>query len=108
MPKLTNLELEGIERALSHELPGLYRKLLFEFGYGRIGPNAEVYHPLTVHDLYAPFFADPSQLFNPYFPLWLSSKEAGTVGNRFGGGKGSLNLARDLAGRLARGTLVGL
>jgi hypothetical protein len=69
MPSLTNPEIEEIERALGHKLPGLYHRLLLELGPGPVGHAAEIYHPLAVRELYEPFFDDPSQLFNPYFPF---------------------------------------
>ena len=69
MPKLTNPEIEDIERAFGHELPGLYHRLLFELGFGLLGPNAEIFHPLAVRELDEPFFDGPGQLFNRYFPF---------------------------------------
>jgi hypothetical protein len=38
-------------------------------GPGALGREAEIYHPLAVRELYEPFFDDPRQLFNPYFPF---------------------------------------
>jgi hypothetical protein len=69
MPALSNPEIEAIARQLGHKLPGLYHRLLFEKGPGPIGPEAEIYHPLAVRELYEPFLDEPSQLFNPYFPF---------------------------------------
>jgi hypothetical protein len=69
MPILTNFEIEDIERALGLKLPGLYHRLLFELGPGPFGLAAEIYHPLAVREFYGPFFDDPRQLFNPYFPF---------------------------------------
>jgi hypothetical protein len=74
MPPLANPEIEEIERALGHKLPGLYHRLLFEIGPGRVGSAAKIYHPLTVRELYEPFFDDPGQLFNPYFPFGCQNK----------------------------------
>lgn len=69
MSKLTNPEIDQFEHALGHQLPGLYRTLLFELGHGKIGSAAEIYHPLNVRDLYEPFFDNPEQLFRVYFPF---------------------------------------
>jgi hypothetical protein len=85
VPQLTNPEIEDIERTLGHKLPRLYHTLLFHLGFGQVGPNAEIYHPLAIRDLYAPFIDDPGELFNPYFPfgcqhikqeLWVIDAEA--------------------------------
>ena len=75
MTTLTIGEISDIERAIGHELPGLYRRLLVEEGYGQFGPDAEIYHPGEVWDLYAPFFDDPEQLFNPYFPFGCQNRK---------------------------------
>jgi len=74
MQPLSNLEIVDIERALGHKLPGLYHKLLFEIGPGRVGSTSEIYHPLAVRELYEPFFDEPGQLFNPYFPFGCQNK----------------------------------
>jgi hypothetical protein len=75
VPKLTNAEIDDIERTLGHTLPGLYRKLLVELGYGGFGLAAEIYHPSRVRELYEPFFDDPTQLFHPYFPFGCQNKK---------------------------------
>ena len=69
MTPLTNSELDQIEAELGHPLPGLYRKLLMAEGYRRPNADVEIYHPAAVWELYEPFFDDPGQLFNPYFPF---------------------------------------
>jgi hypothetical protein len=74
MAAISNQEIEEIERNLGRELPGLYHRLLFEIGPGRIGSAAEIYHPLAVRELYESFFDDPNQLFNPYFPFGCQNK----------------------------------
>jgi hypothetical protein len=74
MPPLSNPEIHDIERNLGHKLPGLYHRLLFEIGPGRFGTAAEIYHPLTVRELYEPFFDDPGQLFRQYFPFGCQNK----------------------------------
>jgi hypothetical protein len=77
MDKLTNQEITEVEKTLGLPLPGLYRKLLIEIGFGRYGQRSdcksnttkELYHPEAVRGLYAPLFNDPSALFHPYFPF---------------------------------------
>ena len=69
MTKLDQNEIDQAEQSLGHKLPGLYHKLLVEIGYGILNPEAEVYHPAEVWELYEPFFEEPEQLFNPYFPF---------------------------------------
>jgi hypothetical protein len=77
MQKLTNPEITEIEKSLGLTLPGLYRKLLVEIGFGSFGQKSdskcnttrEVYHPGEVRDLSSSFFTDPSALFHPYFPF---------------------------------------
>jgi len=69
VPEFTNAEVDLVEQSLGVTLPGLYRRLLTELGPGRIGSSAELYHPSHVRELYEPFFDDPSQLFQPYFPF---------------------------------------
>lgn len=64
MDKLTNAEIDDIERDLGLVLPGLYRKLLVEIGFGDISAAAEIYHPSAIRELYEPFFEDPTELFN--------------------------------------------
>jgi hypothetical protein len=75
MPPLTNPEIESIEQALGYKLPGLYHRLLFEVGPGPLGSEAEIYHPQAVRELYKPFFDDPRQLFNPYFPFGCQNRK---------------------------------
>jgi len=83
MKKLTNQEIAEIEKALGLPLPGLYRKLLSEVGYGRYGQRLdckwnttkELYHPSVVRDLYASFFDDPALLFHPYFPFGCNNEK---------------------------------
>jgi len=69
MPRLTNSEIDTCEDSLGCTVPGLYRKLLVEIGHGTVSPTAEIYHPLSVRDLYEPFFDNPERLFAPYFPF---------------------------------------
>jgi hypothetical protein len=69
MEKLSNPEINKLEETLGVRLPGLYRKLLVELGWGDIGHRCEIYHPSQVRGLYEPFFDDPAQLFAPYFPF---------------------------------------
>ena len=69
MTNLTQAEIGEAEQSLGHKLPELYRKLLAEVGYGILNPEAELYHPAKVWELYEPFFDEPEQLFDPYFPI---------------------------------------
>lgn len=87
MPALSSGEIDAIERDLSTTLPGLYRRLLADIGPGTFGA-VQIYHPNEVRDLYEPFFDDPRQLFNPYFPfgshnrkqeLWVIDAASGTA-----------------------------
>jgi hypothetical protein len=90
MPALSKSEIDLIEREIGATLPGLYRRLLSEFGPGEFG-DLKIYHPIEIRRLYEPFFDDHRQLFNPYFPfgchnghqeLWIidaSSERAATV-----------------------------
>jgi hypothetical protein len=74
MVRLTNPAIDDIEDALSDTLPGLYRNLLVEEGYGAFGSDAEIYHPLHISDMYGSFFEDPMQLFNSYVPFGYNSR----------------------------------
>jgi hypothetical protein len=94
MPTLTNPQIDEIEQKLGVALPGLYRKLLFEEGYGDIGDAAEIYDPTTISERCQSFFDDPSRVFHPYLPfgchnrrqeLWVidaSAERAASVGLR--------------------------
>ena len=81
MKKLTNSEISEIEIRIGIELPGLYRKLLVEVGYGEFretdtsfNTKKEIYHPEKVRELYEPFFDDPNELFDPYFPFGCNNE----------------------------------
>jgi SMI1-KNR4 cell-wall len=82
MQKLRNENIAEIERSLGTRLPGLYRKLLVEIGFGRYGQKddckwnttRELYHPSAVRDLYTDFFDDPHVLFSPYFPFGCNNE----------------------------------
>ena len=69
MEKLSESEIDDLERTLGLRVPGLYRKLLIELGWGAMANRCEVYHPSHVWQLYEPFFDDPTQLFTLYFPF---------------------------------------
>jgi hypothetical protein len=74
MPTLTNIEIDLVERNFGVTLPGLYRKLLVGVGFGRVGTYCEIYNPADVRDLYEPFFDNPQQLFDPYFPFGCNNR----------------------------------
>lgn len=83
----SNPELDTIENELAHVLPGLYRKLLVEIGFGEHG-DIEIYNPLQIRELYQFHFDDTEELFNKYFPfgcnnrsqeIWLIRVEDETV-----------------------------
>lgn len=85
MPTLTLAEIDATEAEIGARLPSFYRQLLVEVGHGQNG-DWEIYHPIAVRELYEPFFDDPAQLFNPYFPfgcnnhlqeLWIIDASAG-------------------------------
>jgi hypothetical protein len=46
MEKLTNPEIDQVEDMLGVKLPGLYRKLLVEFGWGEMGNRCEISSPV--------------------------------------------------------------
>lgn len=70
MEKISNQEIDQVENELGARLPGLYRKLLVEEGYGRSASGeAELYAPLTIRDQYKKFFLEPEKGLNPYFPI---------------------------------------
>jgi hypothetical protein len=69
MNTLTNSQIDRLEKTLGIILPGLYRKLLIETGYGKTPFDRQLYHPMEIRPLYESFFHDSSQLFNPYFPF---------------------------------------
>lgn len=57
MEKLTNIQIDEIESRMNLVLPGLYRKLLVEEGFGEFGNDLynkintkkEIYHPEQVN-----------------------------------------------------------
>jgi hypothetical protein len=77
MQRLTSAAIDEIEKSLGVSLPGLYRRLLVEVGFGTYGQKSdcrwnttkELYHPADVRHLYADFFEDIGLLFAPYFPF---------------------------------------
>lgn len=69
METLTNRQMDDLEKSLGVTLPGLYRKLLLMIGHGKTPSGKQIYHPTELQPLFEPFFVDPSQLFNPYFPF---------------------------------------
>jgi hypothetical protein len=69
METFTNPQMNDLEKSLGVTLPGLYRKLLLEIGYGTTPSGKQIYHPTEIRPLYGPFFDDASQLFNPFFPF---------------------------------------
>jgi hypothetical protein len=73
MKPLTNPQMDDLEKSIGVVLPGLYRKLLLMIGYGTTDSGKQLYHPLEIRPLYAPFFDDESQLFHPYFPFGCSN-----------------------------------
>jgi hypothetical protein len=82
MQRLTNEAITEIEHSLGLSLPGLYRKLLLELGFGKFGQRPEsklnttkeLYHPAALRDLYSSFFDDPAVLFSPYFPFGCNNE----------------------------------
>jgi hypothetical protein len=69
MTALTSAQIDAIEAAV-----GIRLRLLMEFGPGPVGGAAEIYHPSSVRDLCEPFFDDPAQLFDPYFPFGCQNR----------------------------------
>lgn len=76
MKKFQNSELDEIEQKMKINFPDLYRKLLIDVGAGEFGKEEmmEIYHPEEIWDLYEPFFEDPDQIFNPYFPFGCNNR----------------------------------
>lgn len=80
---MTTQEIAEIEKTLGVTLPGLYRKLLLELGFGRYGQRSdckwnttrELYHPSAIRDLYVLFFNDSDHLFHPYFPFGCNNEK---------------------------------
>lgn len=68
LSRLSNSELDTVSTALGHELPGLYRKLLVEEGFGRVG-SIQIYHPREIEQFYEYHFEDPAELFHRWFPF---------------------------------------
>ena len=70
MNKLSNPEIDNIEKALGYKLPGLYRKLLVEEGFG-ILPNgaSEIYDPKMITKLCEEFFSKQTKIFCPFVPF---------------------------------------
>ena len=71
MKKISNNKIDRIEKTHNFTLPGLYRKLLIEMGFGEFGvdKSKDIYHPSEIRELYESFFDDPEELFNIYFPF---------------------------------------
>jgi len=69
--KISNNKIDRIEKTHNFTLPGLYRKLLIEMGFGEFGvdKSKDIYHPSEIRELYESFFDDPEELFNIYFPF---------------------------------------
>ena len=83
MTLLNNAEIDSIEQEIGHALPGIYRKLLIEEGFGSFDTR-EIYDPRRVSEIYEYHFEEPNDLFNCYFPfgcdndtqvLWIVSVE---------------------------------
>ena len=68
MTPVSNTEIDAMEQELGHKLPGLYRKLLVEEGFGSFGTR-EIYDPKRITEIYGCHFEDPKDLFNRYFPF---------------------------------------
>lgn len=76
MKKISNNEIDQIEKTHNFKLPGLFRKLLVEMGFGEFGvdKSKEIYHPNEIRELYESFFDEPEDLFNLYFPFGCDNK----------------------------------
>ncbi len=75
MLKLTNSDIELIEKELGAPFPNLYRQILASFGFGKFGADFEIYHPMNIRGLYEQFFDDPGQIFRPYFPFGCDNRK---------------------------------
>jgi hypothetical protein len=73
MTPLSNTDIDALERTLSFTIPGLYRKLLVEIGYGQIG-DVEIYHPKNISELYEFHFENKEDLFTNYFPFGCDNR----------------------------------
>jgi hypothetical protein len=74
MTTISNSDIDLIESRMRVRIPGLYRKLLVEVGYGRIDEGHEIYHPEHIREDWESFFDKPSELFARYFPFGFSPR----------------------------------
>ncbi|WP_395750925.1 hypothetical protein [Prosthecobacter sp.] len=74
MTTISNPEIDLIQSRMRVTIPGLYRKLLVELGYGRIDEDHEIYHPEQIREAWESFFDEPSDLFTIYFPFGFSPR----------------------------------
>ena len=74
MTRVSNSEIDVIQSRMGVTIPGLFRRLLVEVGYGRIDDDHEIYHPEQIRELWESFFDDPSDLFVRYFPFGFSPR----------------------------------
>ncbi|MCB1634308.1 MAG: hypothetical protein KDI37_14140 [Xanthomonadales bacterium] len=73
LTRLSNPEISTVAVMLGHELPGLYRKLLIEEGFGKAG-DVRIYHPAEIEDIYKHHFDDPEELFRRWFPFGCNER----------------------------------
>jgi len=68
MNRLSNLEIDALEKEMGAAMPGLFRKLLVEMGWGEFR-HVEIYHPTQIRELYQFHFENEEDLFGKYFPF---------------------------------------
>ena len=73
LTRISNPEISKIVESLGHELPGLYRKLLVEEGFGETG-DVRIYHPAEIEEIYKHHFDDPKDLFRRWFPFGCNER----------------------------------
>ncbi len=77
MIKLTQVQIETIERELGVKLAAFHRQLLMDLGVGELvgspksewNGSQEIYHPESIRSLFEEFFEDPSMIFSRYVPI---------------------------------------
>ena len=70
---LTNAEIDRLEEALGQQIPGLYRKLLVEEGFGSSG-DLRIHHPSEIAQIYKYHFDDPADLYTRWFPFGCNER----------------------------------
>ena len=73
LKQISNAELDSIVKSLGHDLPGLYRNVLIEEGFGEFD-DFRIYHPSEIVGLYEHHFEDSADLFSRWFPFGCNER----------------------------------